>query len=344
MKLKNFILLGLLLSFGFINAQNDYRPGYIIKNTGDTISGQIDYRGDLLMRKQCKFKFNGGDVLKYEPNEIHSFRFIDSKYFISKEINNEKVFLEYLINGRLNVYYMRDHDGDHYYLESDDLKLTEMPYEEGTKYIDDTEVFYESKKHIGLLNYYMKDAPKLKSEINSLKKPQHKPLIKLAKKYHNTTCKNEECIIYEKVQPWVKVNFEVLAGLLNFKNTDDIINNTYFQSGFLTHFWMPRTNENIYFKTGILFSKVDLEDGSDFFHIKIPAHLGYLAPKTYRVRPSLSIGLLSPSYSGGIAIKINKYINIGVQSWVNFYPLGTFIYIPYALNNYSFFGNLYIEL
>ena len=68
-----------------------------------------------------------------------------------------------------------------------------------------------------------------------------------------------------------------------------------------------------------------------------------MAPKTHRIKPDFSIGLLSTSYSGGVLVRINTNINIGVQSWVNFYYKKTF-WIPKKLFNYSILGNIYIEL
>lgn len=342
MKLKGLILLGLLISNGILQAQTDFRPGYIVKTTGDTIFGQIDYRGDLLMSILCKFKDVDNTIREYSPDDIVAFRFLDSKYYVTREINNKKSFIEYLIKGKINIYYMRDENGDHYYLDKEDIQLTEIPYEEGIKYVDYKRVFHASKKHIGLLNYFMQDAPDLQSRIQSVKKPEHQNLIKLAEDYHNAVCEGEKCIIYERKQPLTKVNLEVVAGVINFENIEDLSDKFYFQSGIIAHFWLPRTNEKIYFKTGFLYSQL-MQNGEKKSYIKVPTHIGYLAPDTYRIRPSVSIGLLSPSYSAGVALKINERINIGVQSWVNFY-CDKVPWIPSKLFNYSFLGNLYIEL
>jgi hypothetical protein len=40
-------LFGRIVSIyaGLLNAQTDYRPGYVIKTTGDTIHGEILYKG-----------------------------------------------------------------------------------------------------------------------------------------------------------------------------------------------------------------------------------------------------------------------------------------------------------
>jgi hypothetical protein len=344
MKLSRLIFLGILISTGILNAQTDFRHGFIIKNNGDTIFGQIDYRGDLLMSSICKFKSADNRIIEYSPNDIRAYRFIDSKYYVSREVNLKRVFLEYLIKGQVNIYYMRDDKGDHYYIDREDVQLSKIPYEEGIKYVDGKQYSYKSKKHIGFLNLYMQDAPEFQSRIQTFKKPQHHNLIKLAEDYHNSVCEGEKCIIYGKKQPFIKVNIEALAGVVNFENVDDIIDKYYFQTGVVAHFWMPRTNEKIYFKTGFLYSQVEDSDGAKYGYLKIPTHIGYLAPKTYLIRPSVSIGLLSPSYSGGVSVRINKRISFGVQSWVNFFPDNNVFLIPNELFNYSFLGNLYIEL
>lgn len=343
MKHIGFLLLALLISTGIIKAQTDFRPGYIIQTTGDTIFGQIDYRGDLTMGRLCKFMEKNSLITEFSPGDIVAFRFVDSKYFVSREIGNKKAFLEYLIKGKVNIYYLRDEDGDHYYIDKEDAKLVEIPYEEGIREVNNKRIYYESTKHTGFLQYYMKDAPELLSRIQSIKKPEHQNLIRLAEDYHNAVCEEEKCIVYEKKQPMLKVNLEGLAGVVNFENVEDLNDKFYFQGGIIVHFWMPRANEKIFFKTGFLYSQPE-QTGKKRAHLKVPTHLGYIAPKSFRVRPTVSIGLLSPSYSGGIAVKMHKKINMGIQSWINFFPNDKFFLIPDELYNYSFSGSLYIEL
>lgn len=93
MKLYRLLLLGLFFSTGILNAQTDFRPGYIIKALDDTIHGLIDYRGNLLMGEVCRYRTNEKeDVQIYYPTDIVAFRFNESKYFVSKEINGSMEF------------------------------------------------------------------------------------------------------------------------------------------------------------------------------------------------------------------------------------------------------------
>ena len=146
MKLKKLVLLGLIFITGIINAQTDFRPGFIIKAEGDTIFGEIDYRGDLLMGEVCRFRLSERSyTVEFSPNDIIAYRFTDSKFYISKEVNGRKVFLEFLINGQVNIYYLRDVKSDYYFLEREGEKLIELPYEEGIRYKKNGNLISEKK-------------------------------------------------------------------------------------------------------------------------------------------------------------------------------------------------------
>ncbi len=235
MKRTTIILLGLLFSAHLLNAQTDFRPGYIIKTLGDTAFGQIDYRGDLLMSSVCSFEGSDNILNEYSPNDITAFRFTDSKYFVSREIDQKKVFLEYLIRGRVNIYYLRNESGDHYYLDKEGVELTEIPYEEGITEVDGKQMYFETKTHIGILFYIMQDAPVIQKRIETIKKPEHHNLIKLAEEYHNTVCPDEKCIIYTKSIPFIKIIPEVTFGLINYSNVEDLDDKYYIETGIIGH-------------------------------------------------------------------------------------------------------------
>lgn len=348
MKLKSFILFGLLFSIEVLNAQTDFRPGYIINKTGDSIYGDIDYRGDLLMSGLCRFRDKDNVIKGYSPNDIAAFRFIDGKYYVSREINDRILFLEYLIKGKVNVYYMRDENGDHYYLDKEDVKLTEIPYEEGIKYVDGEQVFFKSKKHVGLLNYYMQDAPEFQSRIQSLKKPDHQNLIRLAQDYHNAVCKGEQCIIYEKSAPLFKILPEFIVGVIKYSNVEDLKDKFYTHAGIIGHIWMPRTNEKMYFRTGLLFSNLDI-DGKQRIYCKIPCQFEYIYPKGI-LRPRFAYGLnfYIPSYRSvsfdiGANVKLSETIFLSSTSDIEFVP-SQMIIVPKSFLSYSIRLGLMINL
>jgi hypothetical protein len=199
MKTRCSIIPVSLLFVQLLQAQIDFRPGYIIQNNGDTVYGEIDFRSELLRGQSCYFrdpvKFMARD---YSPNNLLGYRFIDGKYYISREINGKKVFLEFLIQGKISIYYLRDTSGEHYYLEKEGYEFTELPYEDKILYKDVSNNMYKSYSHIALLNLYMQDAPAMKEKINGLGKPTHKNLIRLAKNYHEIVTRGDPCMVFEK--------------------------------------------------------------------------------------------------------------------------------------------------
>lgn len=337
MKLRvSILLLGLIIGTSLAKAQSDFRSGYIIQLSGDTLLGEIDSRGDILMSRMCRFRLVGSkEFKKYSPNEILAYRFVDGKYYVSKRIGRRAIFLEYLIKGKLNVYYYRDDKGDHYFLQKEGEKLTSLPYKEEKKYVDGKEYFYQSSGHIGILSYYMKDAPNFKSRIKRIKEPEHNNLIKLAEDYHNTVCKDEKCLIYEKKQPKFQIDMEVLGGIKSYPTFD---NTFYPDAGIIGHIWLPRANEKVYFKTGLLLSRVEIENKSRFSY-KIPVHFEYLYPQGF-IRPRVSYGLniytlgfMLASLDVGVNMKLNEALFVSLTSEFEF--TSRILLIPEEFASYS---------
>lgn len=335
-RIRGLILVVFLLTTGLLNAQTDFRPGYVISLNGDTISGEIDYRGDQLMATICRFKSNDGKEVEYTPEDIIGYRFTDSKYFVSKELEGKKVFLEFLIKGQMNIYYYRDEKGDHYFVEKADIELTELPYEEGIKLDEDgIGTKYKTTKHLLLLTYLMQDAPMLRPKIENLGKPEHNQLIKLAEDYHNIVCKDNKCVIYVKKQTPVRVELVVVGGIINFFNlNNNYQDKNYFQGGILAHLWLPRTSEKIYFKTGILMFNLESSFGSEL-HTKVPIQIEYKYPKGL-IRPVLAFGyniytpdpVLNMALTGGVDIRLYKSASLALAYDIDFNPKPQFALAP----------------
>ena len=114
------MLLICTCTISVLKAQTDFREGFIIDLKNDTLIGEINYRGDILMGEVCLFKSNkDGTITKFEPKDILGYRYKDDRYFITKQIENKPVFLEFLIKGKINVFYLRNKGGDHYFIEKE---------------------------------------------------------------------------------------------------------------------------------------------------------------------------------------------------------------------------------
>lgn len=350
MKFKRLLFLVIVLTTQFLVAQTDFRPGYVITEIGDTIVGEIDYRGDLLMGQLCKFKSNESNiVIEYLPDEIIAYRFTDSKYYASKEIVSTKVFLEILIKGKANIYYLRDENGDHYYIDKEDLPLTEIPYKEEIKTDHGTNYLSQSKTHIGILTYYMQDAPlDFQAKIKKIKKPETDNLVKLAEDYNNVVCQGEKCIVFEKKEPFAKVNIELAGGVTSFYKFNYVDNHVYFLAGFIAHFWMPRVNEKLFVRTGALYSIIK-HKGVQEYIFKIPLQLEYICPKN-TIRPKAAIGIFMYKPFGqtiavmaGVNIKMYKKFFLSLDYDIEISPSDNIPVIPKRMIAQSFLAGMYYK-
>lgn len=249
MKIKLLLFFCLLFTTKSLTAQADFRPGFVIEQNGDTLFGQIDYRGDQIMGEKCRFRKNG-KVQVFSPVDILAFRFEEGKFFESKDLKDKKAFLEFLIKGKANIYYYRDEQGDHYYLEKEGSEMIELPYREEIKHIGKKHFLFKSTGHQGILKHELKDAPGLESSINAIEKPGHKNLIALAKSYHYEVCEDEECIVFEKNLTLISFAFGVHAGVVKMNEVYYEEGETYDgrQLGLNLYVSLPRTNENLFLK------------------------------------------------------------------------------------------------
>jgi hypothetical protein len=261
MKKKYILKIFILISILKLNAQSDFRNGYIINNNKDTIYGLIDYRGDVSSAKKCVFKKEiNSEKQIFKPKAIKGYRFIDSKYFISKKIKNKYVFLEYLINGLIDIYYYRDDKGDHYYIDNNSGELHELRNEEKTLIINNITYTKETKEYIRALKYIFKKSPSIVKKIENIKL-KHQPLIDITIDYHKEVCPDKMCMVYEKTIPKIKNTFGLIVGLnlfsisennladkyYYFRNSD--FNSNFFPSiGFYYKIHLPRLNERLFFQ------------------------------------------------------------------------------------------------
>jgi hypothetical protein len=349
-------------------AQTDFRPGYVLKNSGDTLFGEIDYRGAAYLAKKCRYREHPGDSIRvFTPDEIKAFRFIDSKYYVSRKIKDGMFFLEYLIKGEIDLFYIRDDDWDHFYIKKEDMPLVELPYKEEIVRKGHRTYLDPSKKHIGILNYYMQDAPNFYRRIHQVEKPKHENLIKLAKDYHDEVCKDEECIIYDEKVPWIKIALEPVGGFIKYNEIDDFKK----ELGLLIYVWQPRVSEKIYLKGGFIYNPLE----NIFYRtekinlIKLPIQVQYMYPSS-RLKPRVGFGfnffsftmpeidmqgvapIFLPVYdhthtialNGGINYNLYRFVDLSLNINTEFTPLLSEKDTGFEMVSYSVILGLYFEI
>lgn len=361
-----FLLVSLLLSLSFTTqAQNDFRNGYVITNAHDTLYGLIDFKDYISNSISCHFTQSPDvSVTIFTPEDIHAYRIIDDRYFISKTVDTKDgpkvLFLEYLIKGEANIYYYRDLSGDHYLIDKADNPLREIVYRKEVIVVDHVTRLKESTRHIGILKVYLSDCPELHNRIESLKKPDHNNMISLAKEYHQKICNNDSCIIYAQKKPPVRIAAEPTIGILKYKYGEQF----YLGKGVLLHVWLPRSSERLYVRTGYYHSKAILERSYNDEGVlvskevtlhRIPLQFEYLFPgKILQPRFSYGINLFNiegesgngilGTCGAGVLIKtFNKiYFSAGVDAeWT---PILVSLTMDSKIENVSYSFNMGMHL
>ncbi len=228
-----------MLLFSSISAygQDNYKPGYVITNSLDTIRGYL-LNVNTNPYKECSFKKSlNENVVVYSPDQIYGYRFEDNgKFYISKDTPVDKsmkrYFLEYMIQGKANIY-LRTDQLVHYYIETARYKMMEISETEKYSRTKLGDVIVRPKLYTGKLKYVLSDCPEVFDEIDKLKLYPTQ-IIKLAEDYHNHVCTGEKCIIYEKkIQP-LKINWGIVAGTSYNKFYFNDESYTYYQfNGFV---------------------------------------------------------------------------------------------------------------
>ena len=339
--MKNlFVIVMLIFSANTLFAQIQFRQGYVITLTGDTLFGEIDYQDNDVLARQCRFRENPQSQSQiFTPFDIAGYRFTDGKYFISKNIDNTQYFVEYLLNGVINLYTLHDEKkATHFYIEKEGIGLNEIPYENKVLRVEDANYAFSTTKHIGILQYYMQDAGELNSQIATIKEPTRRNLLKLTENYHNVVCDSVSCIIYEKKMQRVRVNPQLIFGATHLSGKAIPDKNLYMPTyGLLCHISFPFASDKIYLKTG--FFNFLYKNTS---YCVIPLQLEYIYPIGV-VRPRISAGLnltgfpftrFEPAISTGLWFMVNKKISITADydlGFNNFFAIGGSNYLLHTV-------------
>ena len=133
---KPILFLTLLLGLGATaaRAQADFRPGYVVLPSGDTLRGEVDYRGALRNSLLCKFRPTAGATVQLlQPKALRAFGYRggdayrtaltplpDSGQIPLQPRVPRPFFLQVLVDGPAVLYARRDEtDHNHYYLQQE---------------------------------------------------------------------------------------------------------------------------------------------------------------------------------------------------------------------------------
>jgi hypothetical protein len=185
-KLRCFLLsLCGLCGITVAHAQADFRAGYIVPLSGDTVRGLADYRGGLRSAELCRFRpAAGAEAVSYTPAQLRGYGFESGRHYRAQllaAIDSVQyqatppprlVFMEVLASGPLNLYQLRSKAGvDRYFVApaaSTAGPATELiPFRNpGSDYL--TRAYLRANLYRGVLTELMTDCPAVRIEVGSV--------------------------------------------------------------------------------------------------------------------------------------------------------------------------------
>lgn len=202
---------------GLVFGQQNIIPGIVIQHSGDSLHGFIRVNTDKENALQCLFKSQEEDskFTKYSPLDIKGYIIDSSRYYASKqfELNDEikNVFLEYMVKGYANLYYMKVNGVDSYFLEKES-KIIQLSNESIVQSKNGNLYKRESNQYKGAMRIMFSDSPEMYDQIGSTSFNQ-KSLVGMTKKYHKSICDDYSCIDYTRKKIKSKHWLEPMLGL-----------------------------------------------------------------------------------------------------------------------------------
>lgn len=191
--------------------QTDFRKGYIVIHTNDTVRGLVDYREGGRAFKVCDFRLSPGQpVTTYEPGDLVGYGFDKDRVFESREINLKdqpptQVFLEILVRGLVTLYRI----DNTFLVEKEGEGLQELINETKKVYVEGRLVVRNSNQHISVLNILLFDCPSIRPVISKVRLSQ-KSLTKLIETYNQ--CKGAPAEAFKSAKPWTRAEAGLIAG------------------------------------------------------------------------------------------------------------------------------------
>lgn len=112
-------LAALLLSSASAWAQTNFRPGYVLPLSGDTLRGEVDFRGERRNAALCRFRPAAGDAsVEYKPEQLRGYGFSGGRDYQSQPLPTgaySPVFVQVLVAGKASVYRFTTEDDEELY-------------------------------------------------------------------------------------------------------------------------------------------------------------------------------------------------------------------------------------
>lgn len=307
---KSLVAVGLFVCFSIpAFSQDNFREGFIIQPTGDTLRGLVNYRKGWRNFKVCEFRSTSdGVTTEFTPQQIRGYGFTGDDVFESRLLETDSVFLEVLVRGEASLYrYI-----DAYWLQMQSAGLVQIKNEKVRKYVDGQLIGEYSNQHVATLTMMFKDCDEVRNSMNRVSFTE-KSLTRAVQRYN--TCKGSTSHILN-TKPWINANFGISVGLnisnLRFKSkledfrslTKPSPRATSFLPAAMVEIGSPRVSERFKVVVSIMYLHTNYELYDKWKHglstirdytefdvkqLKIPVGIRYTFPGK-RITPFLTAG------------------------------------------------------
>ena len=256
MYLVIFLVTCVVMFIPTLLSAQDFRPGYIVKNGGDTVKGFAAYQSGKKSIEGCAFReTRKGATSTYAATDIQGYGIFGDRLYKSIElpidsVKNRKVFAKILVQGNLTLYQYRE-----FYLlgRNDTLTVLPKPKEERVGTGQDPKMKRDNK-YIGILNYMMLDC-QMNANKASFSEGSLSEVV-----YAYNLCKKVG-YIKQNSRPLVKLDVALFTGYVNSHLTYDhfkvipFIGTTIVAGGGLD-LYFPRAFDRVVFSLEAWYSKI----------------------------------------------------------------------------------------
>jgi hypothetical protein len=222
------VIILFIISFQKTFSQENYLPGYVIKQDADTLYGYLDYRNWEKNPNKINFVKEIGDKQStFTPNDISEFKVSDEIYLSavveieissnrteslgnSPQMNfmNDTTFLQTLVRGEKSLYYYKHVNGKDYFYISNGGDFDLLQYKRYLKYGDGNPRVVDNNKYVGQLVLYLTGCESLKSKLDHVSYKKNS-LTKIFQDYYECT---QSGFAFKKTKEEGHSEFGVFAG------------------------------------------------------------------------------------------------------------------------------------
>lgn len=277
MKFHSKILLSLSILLVSIipgYAQQNFKPGFVLTASQDTLHGLIAYK-QRSEDQRCLYKAQEhAATVTYAPTDIVGYGLSSGEYFKSHSISSGAdgsmlVFLQVLIDGRASLYRYQKN----FYITKNDSILYPLKIITHTTEVNGNKISKPVKQYINTLRLLLSDCAALEDTYEQVTLTP-KSLIHFVETYNQ--CLQSTYTKYLSNRKWTEVRLGVIAGSniskLKITSSDDqekYLFGTYemssaFMGGFSLDLVFPHINEQFSLHADLLYTQANYHYHHEF--------------------------------------------------------------------------------